>query len=405
MRRRLSPVVILLAVGLLAAATPTGYGSSLASSPVATSGPSGPTDPQGLVAHEWGTFTSVAGDDGAAVEWVPPQGPRELPCFVDRLPSGIKGWMPATVRMETPVIYFYSPEEKTVDVRVRFKRGIISEWYPSAAVMPRSIQPHSLQSRTLEGTIAWNQVKIAPRAAEEYPVESRENHYYAARKTDASPISVGDQREKFLFYRGIGNFPLPLGARLAADGRVVVTAEGGNTLQGLFLFENANGAAGHRAIASAKGSVTIDRPKLGGSANAIRAALASALVAHGLYAKEAAAMVETWRDSWFEEGLRLFYIVPRATIDETLPLDITPAPTSIARVFVGRIELITPAMVAAVKDAVIERRAAPIVKHGRFLKPILARALATSSAAESALIQQNVSFAYTAAAPAPGGCR
>jgi hypothetical protein len=53
---------------------------------------------------------------------VPPQ-VRATCRFVDRLPSNIKGWMPATVRMETPVIYFYSPEEKTVDVRVRFRRG------------------------------------------------------------------------------------------------------------------------------------------------------------------------------------------------------------------------------------------------------------------------------------------
>ena len=127
------------------------------------------------------------------------------------------------------------------------------------------------------------------------------------------------------------------------------------------------------------------------------------LVANGLYAKEAAAMVETWRDSWFEDGLRLFYIVPRAAIDDVLPLEVTPAPASTARVFVGRIELITPAIVAEVKKAVLARERAPIVKYGRFLKPILARIAASSTAAETALIQQNVSFAYATAAPAPPG--
>jgi hypothetical protein len=39
--------------------------------------------------------------------------------------------------------------------------------------------------------------------------------------------------------------------------------------------------------------------------------LADNLVEFGLYRKEAEPMVETWRDSWFEEGIRLFYIVPR----------------------------------------------------------------------------------------------
>jgi hypothetical protein len=53
-------------------------------------------------------------------------------------------------------------------------------------------------------------------------------------------------------------------------------------------------------------------------------------------------MVDTWRDSWFERGRRIFYLVPRATIDSILPLDVKPAPASIARVFVGRIELATP---------------------------------------------------------------
>ena len=213
MRYRFPPVVILLAASLFVSAEGPIH-SSVANA----------TDPTGLVVHEWGTFTSVAGQDGFAEEWVPPQGPRDLPCFVGRLPSNIKGWMPATVRMETPVIYFYSPEDKTVDVRVRFRQGLITEWYPRASVTPGSIQVQALKNPALEGTIAWNQVKVMPRTADDYPVESGANHYYAARNTDASPLQAGDQREKFLFYRGIGNFALPLGAMMAADGRVLVNA-------------------------------------------------------------------------------------------------------------------------------------------------------------------------------------
>src|SRR5688572_26990157 len=77
-----------------------------------------------ITVHEWGTFTTVAGEDGRAVEWLPLGGPVDLPCFVISLnPLGkinipFNGAVPdytttrrtlkGTVRMETPVLYFYS---------------------------------------------------------------------------------------------------------------------------------------------------------------------------------------------------------------------------------------------------------------------------------------------------------
>jgi hypothetical protein len=72
--------------------------------------------------------------------------------------------------------------------------------------------------------------------------------------------------------------------------------------------------------------------------------LRTALTSKGLYAKEAAAMVKTWDESWFgEQGTRVLYILPPKWADEVLPLKITPAPKELKRVFVGRAELITPA--------------------------------------------------------------
>src|SRR6266576_1709619 len=44
----------------------------------------------------------------------------------------------------------------------------------------------------------------------------------------------------------------------------------------------------------------------------------------GLCQDEAHAMVEAWRDSWFEEGSRLLHIVPAAFVDGVLPLSINP---------------------------------------------------------------------------------
>src|SRR5262245_2463309 len=71
-----------------------------------------------LVVHEWGTFTSIAGKNGVALDWRPLNGPSDLPTFVYtangqggyRGTHGISGKGIAKIRMETPVIYFYTPE-------------------------------------------------------------------------------------------------------------------------------------------------------------------------------------------------------------------------------------------------------------------------------------------------------
>jgi len=393
MQHRLSSVAILLVASLFVSAeAPRG-----AYVPTAT-------DPAGLVVHEWGTFTSVASDDGAAVEWVPQLGPQELPCFVERAQMNIKGWLPASVRMETPVLYFYSGEKRTVDVRVKFRRGAVTEWYPRADVFPREILPASLKLPGLEGTIAWNGVNVMPRAVETYPVGDKSNHYYAARKTDASPIEVAGQREKFLFYRGVGNFTVPLSARLSGDGQVTAASSNARSVGDIMLFENKGGTIKFRALQSKEPSVTLALPSSAASMDAVRVSLAAALVQRGLYDKEAAAMIETWRDSWFEEGQRLFYIVDRRDVDEILPLDITPAPAAVARAFVGRIELITPSVLSEVRAALDAGDKATVRRYGRFLRPILQRISETIPAARAASWQRQQQFALMAVSPSPTGC-
>src|SRR5688572_16562712 len=80
----------------------------------------------GFVVHEWGTFTSVQGADGEQMVWNPLV-VSQLPSFVyernyvrsknPRLLAAKTG-MTCRQRMETPVIYFYSDRERTVDVSV-----------------------------------------------------------------------------------------------------------------------------------------------------------------------------------------------------------------------------------------------------------------------------------------------
>ncbi len=114
-----------------------------------------PSRASSLTVHEWGTFTSIAGEDGRAVSWLPQAGPTDLPCFVERSSFNIKGSLRGTVRMETPVLYFYSADDVTVNVGVRFRQGAITEWYPRAVVgMPAGAN--------LEGTIAAAFSGMAP---------------------------------------------------------------------------------------------------------------------------------------------------------------------------------------------------------------------------------------------------
>src|SRR5688572_2095306 len=99
----------------------------LASSPVLGSAQ---TDIPGVTVHEWGTFTTVAGENGRAIEWLPLSGPVDLPCFVNHFRNDPRiklgpGTRPldydaarsnlwGRVRMETPVLYFYAPRKTSI---------------------------------------------------------------------------------------------------------------------------------------------------------------------------------------------------------------------------------------------------------------------------------------------------
>ena len=157
--------------------------------------------------------------------------------------------------------------------------------------------------------------------------------------------------EKFLFYRGTGNFDLPLRAGLAG-GKVTVRNFSADEIASVIVFENRAGKTGWRISSQFTGESVFDRPAPGEPIESLHRKLEKILIAQGLYEKEAAAMVKTWRDSWFEEGLRVFYLLPRRMTDEILPITINPAPAQLTRVFVGRAEIITPEMENAIQAAV-----------------------------------------------------
>jgi hypothetical protein len=347
-----------------------------------------PVQPSDLTVHEWGTFTSVAGEDGAAVVWDALGGKNDLPKFVASFGYCLKQGLTGTVRMETPVMYFYSPRELDAHVKVAFPRGVITDWYP--------------QAKHLTGAIEWPSIKVEPNTSPALPTETEPSRYYAARGTDGAPLTVGDQHEKFLFYRGVGNFQVPLSARVAADGTVAVENRGSDPVPSVILFENRAGRLGYRSAGAVRDAVTLDPPLLDSSLPVLRYELETALIAQGLYPKEAQAMVETWRDSWFEEGTRLIYILPARAIDAFLPLQVDPAPSQTARVFVGRIELITPEIKRSVENAIARADWPAIERYGRFVDPILDRIVSESPALANQIDQVRAKIQGSINA---GGCR
>ena len=331
--------------------------------------------PEAPIVHEWGTFTSIASEDGGALEWRPLNGPIDLPGFVlstclERRFNIKLNWR-ARIRMETPVLYFYTSRETTVSVRVDFPKGQISEWYP--------------QARWIGQGIDWGPIEISPAASAAFPVDGSENHYYAARETDAATVRVSGQQEKFLFYRGLGNFDPPLSVRRDGN-RLRLKNLGG--VQAVIVFENRGGKTGYVVQDITQSELTLDRPTLGRPADSVEGELERILIAHGLYEKEAKAMIRTWRNSWFEEGLRVFYVVPSEVTDSVLPLTIDPRPAELVRVLVGRIEVITPEMEDAVRAA-LSGGSTALGKYGRFSEPLLLRLLQTApDPATRAQIQQ-----------------
>lgn len=328
--------------------------------------------PPPYIAHEWGTFTSVQGADGIQLEWRPGIG-NDLPSFVhsylqpgSSASNGVsrfaltKGLQIARQRMETPVIYFYSAHEQKVNVRVDFPEGVVTEWFPRVSSFGPQLVSNPAPGK--DSFIEWKNVQVLSRDARvTLPTDHSHNHYFAARATDANPIAFDDGRgrtnsleyEKLLFYRGLGRFEAPLQSSLSRnEDRLVLRNAGNAPLAHLFVLSVHEGQAKFDHHAGLAAGAVQEIPLAAGRqlspltevAKELAGQLEQSLIGQGLFPKEAAAMVATWRDSWFEEpGLRVLYLLPREWTDRVLPLALDPKPANLVRVMVGRAEVIPPA--------------------------------------------------------------
>jgi hypothetical protein len=320
--------------------------------------------------HEWGTFTSVSGSDGALLPGLEREEER-LPGFVlqhDGMPQRGKGYSRplhnVTIKMETPVIYFYANQAFKAHVQVGFNGGSISQWFPerSGGETPPHTPLLSLLgssggdidfAKNYQGSIEWN-VQVQPPSADDSAAIFKNGEtltWVYPRQTDSALVRTPDgAAEKFLFYRGVGNFLLPVKFTLPEDNTLHMKNVSQETIPSVLIFN-------HSAYDDKMSFVLLDPLKAGEartvklaepktSANwqhEVYAAMRGALVQAGLFPKEADAMLQTWWSSYFlRPGLRAFWIAPENFTRSILPLTVEPSPRQQTRVLVGRSELLAP---------------------------------------------------------------
>jgi hypothetical protein len=319
----------------------------------AWAGPARPADNphEGFVVHEWGTFSTFSGSNGAFLKFYPND--RDLPGFVHSRHRDVKGGLPDVyVSLETPVMYFYSDKERTASVRVDFPKGRMTDWYPQSSRPP------------IQGLV-WDDLKILPRGQSSAQGETGQGRYFVARETDASAVIASDkgkkEYEKFLFYRGVGDFAMPFSVTVQGDGAFKIKNTGADAVPGLFLVrvENRKVFFKPQGRLAAGEEVSMREATAESTAEKLGDAVAAMLVKQGLYEKEARAMVKTWSSDWFgEDGTRIIYFVPESLTKEFLPLAIEPRPDRLVRVLVGRHDILTPERERLV-DAQVKRLHSP----------------------------------------------
>jgi hypothetical protein len=343
-----------------------------------------------LVVHEWGTFTALQDENGNAIGGINTDD-EPVPNFVHditrgtlllpatQVPAALESKSVArchadvTMRLETPVIYFYPSNgfDTPFDVNVKFFGGWLTQYFPDAVASAPGISQTglgSLQSLPT-GSLTWRDVSLTDSG--EGPATD-EHVWTTPRRVNSATVKVEDEREKYLFYRGVAHVKAPL--RIVRSGPELIITGGAKADSVLWLADiRADGMVAFRVLRpfNQAPAFLVRTPatfqpedySAEGIGN-LKIALQSALVNAGLFQDEADALLETWELSYFKSaGLRLFFLVPRGWTDANLLLTVSssshgecscqgkqtvaaktakPVQAAITRVMIGRIEIVTP---------------------------------------------------------------
>src|SRR5262249_42078306 len=121
-------------------------------------------------------------------------------------------------KMETPVTYFYTDRPRKVQFRVDMPRGLLTHWFPSVkAFGPKK----DTRADPADGSfLDWGEFEVVPDKSSGKPPwdkVGKDSTWKFVRETDSALVKCTFQgetkAEKFLFYRGLGAFELPLEVR------------------------------------------------------------------------------------------------------------------------------------------------------------------------------------------------
>jgi hypothetical protein len=384
----------------------------------------GPAYPgNGFRVHEWGTHTIVLGSDGSMQRGLQHE-EEGLPSFVyDRTKKEL-ATPHVEVKMETPVLYFYSDKPvPNARVGVDFPKGLLTQWYPgTTSFSPMVLDtgdpaldlnfPYTSDScrasyaEVHDGSLLWGSVDVLGRDATINAPDAPLDRFTwsHARAVAANPLrakgldfagkAAPDEEEHFIFYRGLGSFPLDLDIRAQTGeagfdgGLVLQNNDWTHDVGAVFVLRVERDVAAFQVFKEgvrAGGSLTLTAPPATLPHDAYAQALAQAMVqeldARGLYHDESVAMVKTWARQWFTTpGVRLLYLAPQQWTEAQIPLTIDPSPMELVRQMVIRAEILTPSVEDTDLKYVAAMQTPEAIAHfdalGRFAEPRLRRALA-----------------------------
>jgi len=344
-----------------------------------------------LIVHEWGTFTCLQDENGNGIGGLNTDD-EPVPDFVHNIAPGLL--LPAreislaasksvprchpdvTMRLETPIIYFYPGKEFAgrFNVTVSCLSGWLTQYFPDAKSFALGIKGDRIgRLQSGMGRLEWDGISLGD--SNEGPATSS-HVWITPRRVDSATVEVKGEHEKFLFYRGVANLPAPLRVvRIGPELTItkITRDNGAQTLRDIrelwLLDVRSDKSAAFRVVRPfeqapafvAKTPATFAPEDYSTNATAeLKKTLHEALLNAGLFSDEADALLETWQLSYFNSpGLRLFFLVPEKWTNDTLPLRLRrPArektmDASITRVMVGRIEIVTPdqrALLAKLSD-------------------------------------------------------
>jgi hypothetical protein len=311
-----------------------------------------PQDDPGLVVHEWGIVTAIAGTAHSSLRTAgcTREGGKEvdptLPPFVltwDRFIGNAIDLNGDFVQVRKPIVYFYSKKRTTASVKVSVPTGAPAAWWPPGATYsPRpdyhgpsrlgKTGPRLKEIRPKDGSLRWASVDIDPART---GFEEAKGWWETARKTDATPVVCGRKAEKFLYYDALVTYDPQVNVDWRKGGRVRLKNASSDSFHHLFAVRVKAGAV----LFAYRGELKSGEDALLSLEKGTPGTLAETLVASGLYAKEAAGLVDIWREEFFSiDGTRILMVASRAAYDRLLPIEIAPVPKELQRVLFVQLE-------------------------------------------------------------------